>query len=78
MISFAVWHAGLAEGASAWVLAIDVDKFLLCDLQGTFYWQEMSACRFVRASTPDVPLLVADISSIQQKQANIVVPRNGF
>ena len=59
MISFVVWHEGLAEGTGTWVLAVDGDRLLLADAEGDLYWKPMSECKAKRFHTPDSPTLIA-------------------
>ena len=68
MTSFAVRHGGLEEGQGSWVLAIDPvgERLLLSDGDGSLHWHALADCKFIKASTPDMPRAVIVVAPQQQ------------
>ena len=78
MIEFAVQIEGEANGR--WVLAVDPagERLLIANEDRTLRWVPMAECKFLKASTPDVPRLVVPVQGQQpQKIAMPVLHLNG-
>ena len=70
-MDFAVWAEGMPEGTGRWVLAVDDDRLLLADEDGSLHWHLMADCRLMRAATPDTPRPVMNVNP----QPQIAMPR---
>lgn len=77
MTDFAVRHEGMGEGQGSWVLAVDGDRLLLADEDGSLHWHALADCKLVKASTPDQPRAVIAVAPQQQIVRPPAFGRNG-
>ena len=68
-MDFAVTIKGLHEDDQhgAWVLAVDGDRVLVAhDEDKSLHWHPLKDCTFMKAQTPDQPVMVMSVAPNQQ------------
>jgi hypothetical protein len=80
MIEFAVKVKGIHdvedEDKATWVLAVDPvgDRLLIVHDDQSLHWHPMDDCKFVKARTPDQPLVVLPVQPQRTQEPVLLTP----
>ena len=71
-MDFAVTVVLDAPGKARWVLAVDRERLLLADDDGTLHWVSMRGCALAKVASPDQPRLVIPMQP--QQASKLAMP----